>query len=151
MTFTHDDDISNLCTLVPILSEPQEKEYVSQASQGSGKTTASCKGRRGRPPSGMRVFESFFDGNAKWVCSYEYCVLFCSVRADVAMINSSSALGESVQLQKQFHDFYAGTSQADDNDEREEVRAFIPDVHTIASVRGDTFLSFMSCTDAAGD
>jgi hypothetical protein len=77
--------------------------------------------------------------------------LFCSVRADVAMINSSSALGESVQLHKQFHDFYAGTSQADDNDEREEVRAFIPDVHTIASVRGDTFLSFMSCTDAAGD
>jgi hypothetical protein len=50
MTFTHDDDISNLCTLVPILSEPLEKEYVSQASQGSGKTTASCKGRRGRPP-----------------------------------------------------------------------------------------------------
>ena len=40
------------------------------------------------------------------------------------MINSSSALGESVQLQKQFHSFYAGTSQDDDNDKKEEVRAF---------------------------
>lgn len=39
------------------------------------------------------------------------------------MINSSSALGESVQLQKQFPGFYDGTSQADSEncDEKAQV------------------------------
>ena len=42
------------------------------------------------------------------------------MHADVAMIHSSSALGESVPLQKQFPDFYAGTSQADSENDQEQ-------------------------------
>jgi len=113
MTFPHNDDISGLCSLVPSLQNEEipesaayEKEAVSQASQDSS------AGRRGR----LSCVYSNHPRRCRWVAlpfKLMLCVSSCSMCADVAMINSSSALGESVPLQRQFPGFYAGTSQAD--------------------------------------